>query len=506
MREIKKFVCREDYPVAETGEGRYRGFLDGDVFCFRGLAYAKARRFHEPEPADPFDGIRNALDYGPVDPGMSFCVRGSVSEDNPLTERRLWYKGENSLNLNIWTRSFGTAEKKPVMVWMHGGGFAFGNTLDLQSYDGWEMCHSYDVVVVTVNHRLNMSGFLDLSEFGEQYAHSGILGMMDLVAALRWVQDNIEAFGGDPGNVTIYGQSGGGKKVTALMQMPAADGLYHKAIIQSGVMRAGTFCNHSARIARLLAKDLGLKGNNISRLEKMEYEELGAAVMKAIEAAGMNAMEVWAPAPDGREYIGNPMETGFRKETADIPLIVGSCLAEFDPVPAGDKKLWDADRKQALLLRRFGEHANAVETAFEDAYPWMDPAYASCVDLSVRPAVIDFLNRRKKEAAAPVYNYLFAYEAPLLGGQLLGHNGDLHFMFHNALYIPALWKADITARVQDEMAGAWAAFAKTGSPNGEGLPLWEEYEENTRMCMIFGDRTVQGKHHDRELMKVFHHF
>lgn len=239
IREKKGFVCEEDYPVVQTTEGKLRGYVDGDVFCFRGVDYAWAERFQMPEPPKSWEGIQDALDYGYGCPEMSYSLKGKSPKGQFMVPQRFWSISEHCQNLNIWTPSIDPEAKKPVMVWFHGGGFFGGCSTQLYSYEGWGMSHNYDVVIVTVNHRLNMLGFLDLSELGEEYRNSGNLGMADLVEALRWVKRNITAFGGDPDNVTIYGQSGGGGKVSTLMQMPSADGLYHRAIIQSGVMRSG---------------------------------------------------------------------------------------------------------------------------------------------------------------------------------------------------------------------------------------------------------------------------
>ena len=499
-RNVENFVCLDDYPIVETTEGKYRGFQDGDVLCYRGIPYGIAKRFQKPEAAESFEGVRNAYDYGPVDPGMSYSAQGIASPDNIITQRRLWYRSENCLNLNIWSK-LGSAGKKPVMVWLHGGGFAGGSSVDLYSYDGWEMSHFYDVVVVTVNHRLNMSGFLDLSSYGEQYASTGILGMLDLVAALKWINKNIAQFGGNPENVTIYGQSGGGAKVTTLMQMPSADGLYHKAIVQSGVFPANAFSNLSAEVAEFAIKRLGLNHDNIREIETMDYEKLGKAIWESCVDAGTDAFRVWLPIPDGKEYVGNPLDVGFREETKDIPMIVGSCLSEFDEIPQGTKSEYSEEEKIKMLTDKFGGQAKRVLNAYESVYPEMDISYATCVDTMVRSATVSYLNLRTQSTCAPVYNYIFCFESVFMGGQLTGHNGDLHFMFHNACHIPAMCRKGITERLQNEMAGAWASFARTGNPNAEGLIFWPEYDCLKKSCMMFGNQTIVKENHDEVLLK-----
>ena len=497
------FVCTEDYPVVETKAGKVHGYVDGDVFCFRGLEYARAGRFQEPRPLEPWEGIRYAFDYGYGCPEMTYSLEGKAPGGSLLISQRFWNMSEQVQNLNIWTRSIEAGRKRPVMVWMHGGGFAGGSASQLYSYEGWEMAHTYDVVVVTVNHRLNMLGFLDLSSFGEKYRHTGNLGMADLIVALRWVRQNIAAFGGDPDNVTIYGQSGGGGKVTTLMQMPEADGLYHKVIAQSGVMRVGPSSERSGELAQRAVKKLGLSRENIAEIETMPYNRLSAAVTSVTEEMGLQKFGAgWAPVPDGEYFIGNAFDKGFRKETEDIPMIVGSCLAEFDPSPVGDKSKWTDDQRRKVVSERFGKEADRVIAVFAKAYPGIDPSYAAAIDRRVRPAVLDFTAIRNRDARAPIYNYVFAFESTFLGGQLPGHNGDLHFMFHNAYGQEAMRKENVTGPLQDAMAGAWARFAETGNPNGGDLPRWDAYTQEHNAAMIYGDRNSMVIGHDRELQEI----
>lgn len=501
IREKHKFICEEDYPVVETKQGKLRGFVDGDIFCFRGISYAKAKRFGMPEEPDDWEGILDATNYGYGCPEMSYSLKGKAPDGDLLCPRRFWNMSENCQNLNIWTRGIEKGRKRPVMVWFHGGGFAGGSSTQLFSYEGWEMSHNYDVVIVTVNHRLNMLGFFDLSDYGEAYTHSGNAGMADLVASLKWVKENIEAFGGDPENVTIYGQSGGGGKVTTLMQMPSADGLFHRAIIQSGIMKAGEGpANEDSKASvRRAVELLGLGKDSIGQIETMDFDLVAQAVMQAWKEAGKSPYMAWAPTPDGSYYVGSPQTVGFRKENAQIPLIVGSCLAEFNPSPRGNKSKWSEERKRECVADRFGDLAEPLMEAFKEAYPELDPSYASCLDIGVRPAVLEFLDQRLDMAKAPVYNYVFTFESTLYGGMLPGHNGDLHFMFHNALYNEGMCREGVTERVQDAMAGAWAQFAYSGNPNKPGAPTWEAYSRENQACMTFGSVVGTRCGHDRKL-------
>lgn len=502
-RKIKSFVCTESEPIVQTEAGKIRGYISNKVYCFKGVEYAYAKRFHMPQPVAPWEGVKNAHSHGCGCPEMTYSIRGRNDMNQLMIPNRYGPVSENCQNLNIWTKSISSQAKRPVMVWLHGGAYSGGSATHLFSYDGFEMCNEYDTVVVTVNHRLNMLGFFDLSDFGDRYRNSANLGMADLVAALQWVKKNIAQFGGDPDNVTIYGQSGGGGKVITLMQMPAADGLYHRAIIQSGVVRIGQSKEKAKLLAAKTMALLGLDSSAVKEIETMDYEKLSAAIQTAAREMGIqNTFTMWGPVADGEYYTGFPLDVGFRPETKDIPLIVGSCLAEFaEYIPEGDKTKWGEDKKLSLLTEYFGKGAQQVKKEFQKAYPAIDYSYAVCVDNLIRPMLLDFLNRRTEEAQAPVYNYMFAFESTYMGGQLLGHNGELHFTFHNALYVEAMCKPGFTEKLQDEMAGAWAQFAYAGNPNRMGLPMWTAYTQKEKGCLIYGDNTAMAYKHDKDLLE-----
>ena len=227
----KAFCCAPDFPVVQTNYGPVRGYRFREISSFKGIPYGRAVRFHAPQPPQPWAEPLDASSYG--------CVCPLLSIDKPSGELRVphryWVQDEDCLNLNIWTPAC-DAQKRPVLVWLHGGGFFAGSSIEQVAYEGGNMAREGDCVVVSLNHRLNILGYLDLSDFGEEYANSGNAGGDDIILALQWVRDNIAAFGGDPGCVTVFGQSGGGAKVTTLLQTPAADGLYHRAMIMSGVL------------------------------------------------------------------------------------------------------------------------------------------------------------------------------------------------------------------------------------------------------------------------------
>ena len=485
----KNFICTEDYPVADTPKGKIHGYKDNDVFCFHGIDYAHAKRFHEAVPTEAWEGLKRAHDYGAGCPEMSYSREGKKDPFELILPQRVWNMSEDVLNLNVWTKSLDASARKPVMVWFHGGGFAGGSATHLYSYEGYNMADLYDVVVVTVNHRLNMLGFLDLSDYGEEYQHSANLGVLDLVEALKWVRDNISAFGGDPENVTIYGQSGGGGKVCTLMGMPSADGLYHRAIVQSGVFKKGLGNPKMKEMAPLVLKNLGLTRETVHEIDDMDFNRLASGVMQALDELGFpRIMAPWAPSPDGEVFLGDPMSCGFRDEVKDIPVICGSIVTEFVPSPIGDKSKWSDEKKLSVISQRFGDDAAAVKAAYHEAYPELNDAYAASVDLSVRPAVLEFLTKKASQGGAPCYSYVMTFEQPYLGGIMLGHNTDLHFIFHNALNVEGMVIPGVTERLQDEMAGAWAAFAANGDPNHDKLTEeWKPFTAENQETFAFGN-------------------
>ncbi len=320
----KKFIYDEQTAVVDTDKGKVRGYFYDDMYIFKGIPYAKAKRFHAPEPVEPWEGVFQATSYGYVCPLMDLGKPGGEL----LVPHRFWVMNEDCQNLNIWSPGL-DGEKRPVMVWLHGGGFFAGSSIEQIAYEGENMCKLGQVVVVSVNHRLNVLGYCDLSYFGEEYANSGNAGTDDLVAALKWIHDNIESFGGDPSNVTIFGQSGGGAKVTTLLQTPAADGLFAKGINMSGVI-GGVLadCTGSGeKLGKALMEEL--KVEDVKALETVPYDDLAAAYNKVKPALEQAGEYVGGSPYKNAFYAGEPVANGFRKETEHVPMMVGSVFGEF---------------------------------------------------------------------------------------------------------------------------------------------------------------------------------
>ena len=329
-----EFCCSKETPVVQTKQGKLRGFRFKGVDHFYGIRYAKAKRFQMPEPADPWEGVRDAGSYGMICPVLS--------EPQPMGEvmipHRFWPSSEHCQYLNVWTDRCDPAAKKPVLFWIHGGGYSAGSSIEQVCYDGFNLAKQDDVVVVSVNHRLNAFGYLDMSAFGKKYENSVNVGMADLVEALRWVRDNIAQFGGDPDNVTIFGQSGGGAKVTVLGQIPQADGLFHKAIVMSGVIAPGGLLdagNTGEGLVREILRALYIPEDQAERLEKVPVPQLIWVVNRAVRASYKQGKPVnWAPKPN-HYYACDPLEGDFAPHSLTVPTMVGSVMAEFARPGAG---------------------------------------------------------------------------------------------------------------------------------------------------------------------------
>ena len=493
--------------VAETENGKLQGFIRDGIYTYHGVQYATAEPFMPPQKLSSWDGVKLALNYGPMSP-QSIKPEDDmfpVHYNWPLWEGRNYPQSNSCQNLNIWTPGLDDA-KRPVMIWLHGGGFEAGSSLAEDVYRGENLARKGDLVVVSINHRLNVLGFLDLSAYGEKYKYSGNLGMMDIVAALEWVRDNIAHFGGDPNNVTLFGQSGGGAKILTLMGMPSAKGLFHKAIEQSGAveMMGITLPDQkiSRKVAELVLADLGIDPTNVDSLKDIPFERLDMAGKKALAEVKIS----WSPVKDGDLIPKDPVKGGFSEWAKDIPLMAGSVLNEWISVPLvanmaenqGDNKnFWDEAKTSAKLRERFGDKADKVTAAFLKAYPWKKPGDSLYVDTWLRLGAVETLNIKAKQPA-PVYAYVFTWETPIMGGYAMAyHCSELPFVFNNiALSEKTTGGGEKAQLLADKMSQAWIDFARTGNPG------WEAYTPENGATMIFDDSPVLMNHHDTELMKL----
>ena len=428
--------------TVQTLSGPVAGYVDDGVYIYKGIPYAKAERFQPAVDADPWKDVRPSRAYGPTAPAGPRA--GWWSDDQAFTMH--WDDGfhdEDCLRVNIWTAGINDGKKRPVMVWLHGGGFREGSGQELICYDGTNLARDHGVVVVSLNHRLNVLGFLDLSAYGAKYAHSGNLGMMDIVKALEWVRDNIDRFGGDPANVTIFGQSGGGGKVSTLMAMPSAKGLFSKAIVESGSITNLLTPKYSRRVGAATVANLGLTPARIDDIASVPYDKLLAAYDAALKQVSDEAKEDGAfptnildvllfgqvPVVDGEIIPAQPSTSEALALSKDVPVIIGTVYHEFT-------------RDQE------------------------DPIF--------KPLALQQAADRTAAGCAPVYYYQFTWETPVLDGSLGStHCIEIPFVFDNVLlHRTFTGGGDEAIELGHRVSRLWTSFAKTGKPEAEGIPEW----------------------------------
>ena len=507
--------------IAKTQYGKVRGYLDDGVFIFKGVPYGQTtageNRWLPAKPPTPWKDERPTLVYGancPQNPHPWTAVEQTFIQD--------WNDGwqsEDMLKLNIWTPSL--SGKRPVMVYFHGGGFSFGSAYELSAQDGAQMARHHDVVQVTVNHRLNVLGFFDVSEIGgSAYEDSANVGMTDLVAALRWVQENIQNFGGDPDRVMIYGQSGGGSKVTTLMGMPSAAGLFHRAAAQSGGGGNIPSREQQRELARLVMKELGLAPNDIQALQKMEWSKLFSAGNAAAakinppgpRMAGPGAPGTprvgWSPCVDGKIINMRSFFDAAPEISKHVPMLIGSVTEEGNRMSEQPTE----EEWRANLAKAYGdEKAVAIIAALKKAYPQKKIPTLSYIcsgtpflnGLAIRNNVVKMARLKYELNAAPVFTYYFTWQTPILDG-IPGawHTAELQFCFDNtARCAQGTGNTPEAQALARKMAASWAAFAATGDPSIPGLK-WEPTDPQTNRTMIFDNECRMVDDPDGEARKL----
>lgn len=495
----RKFICTTTEPIVETKAGKLRGFIIDGTYTFHGIKYCDAKRFQMPTEVTPWNGVKDALSYGFVCP--------MLGQDTPngevMVPHRYWPMDENCQYLNIWTQSVDTQAKKPVMLWLHGGGFAAGSSIEQVSYDGENLSKEGDVVVVSLNHRINILGYLDLSPFGEKYRNSANAGNADIVAALRWIHDNIEAFGGDPDNVTIFGQSGGGMKVWTLMQTPEADGLFHKGIIESGLIDGfmDSVEGDGTTIVNALMKELGIA--NVEELETVEYAALAKAYNKVSPQIMMQGHYAGGNPIPNEFYAGDPREVGFTEHAKTIPVIIGTVFGEFSFGPGiADRHTMSEEAKLELLKAKYKDGTQRLVEEFQKAYPEKNLTDLLFFDSMFRKPTIDFIAKKSQCQESATYAYVFTYEFPLDEGKPAWHCSEIPFVFHNTDKVFICNKEDVSDRLEAQMSQAWIQFAKTGVPKAENLPEWEACKPGDEATMIFDEKCEIRHNYDHKLVEI----
>jgi para-nitrobenzyl esterase len=510
--------------VINTSNGRVQGLVNNRIHTFKGIRYGTPPvgplRWMPPQKPEPWKTILDCSDYGA--PAMQVAggtIAAPVSDFGMqmgrvfTTPSELKIQNEDCLFLNVWTP--GTDNKKrPVMVWIHGGGFAFGSG-GQTIYEGEDLARKQDVVVVTMNHRLNLFGYMHLGELmGDGYKSSGTVGMQDLVLMLEWVRDNIAEFGGDPGNVMIMGQSGGGAKVSILLSMPSAKGLFHKASIQSGPgLRVGRKEN-ATRIAKALLDELKIAPGDIKALQAVP-------ALTLIQAAGAVASRIaptgvgpgsggpggFGPIIDSVAITRDPFDPDAPEVSADVPILIGSVKDEWTIFTAAEP--WFGTMTEADLdqrLKPFGSRGQALLAAFRKIHPDYSPTYLyiSAISAPALGGSITLAERKAAQNRAPVYMWYLTWETPVLNGAFkTPHTMEIPFMMYSydrvRQYVGPGPEPDQMAR---QFSDAWAAFARTGKPDTASIPHWPAYDATTRATMIFNVKSQVVNDPNSEVRKI----
>lgn len=429
--------------LVKTQQGTVSGYIEDGIYTFLGIPYAKADRFCAPQDPDSWDGVKTVLFYGDQ---CYQAPRVTWADDCEAFLYR-WDDGTQSDDcqvLNVWTKGINDGKKRPVMVWLHGGGYAMGASSELPFYDGHNLAEK-DVVLVSINHRLNVLGFLDLSDFGEKYKYSSNASVLDMVKALEWVNKNIANFGGDPGNVTIFGQSGGGGKVNTLLATPAAKGLFHRGIIESGSMISLGDKEAARKMGNAVVAKLGLNEKTIDQIQTIPYSELLAASNAAY--AEMSS--------------GNPMVAMMGSAMSYGPVVDGEVI----PYQPSDPRVAEISKGLPTIIGY-----NSVET--------------------MKESVVANAEARIQLGDTKSYLYIFAKPSPLMDGSFdTNHCSEMPYVFNNIDLGKYMVGCEPSAyKLADFMSDVWVSFAKDGNPDVKKFH-WEEYNPETKPVVVFNDET-----------------
>jgi para-nitrobenzyl esterase len=475
-------------PVAHTTAGDISGVMIQKVYAFKGVPYgaltAGSARFMPPSKPQAWTDVKPCAQFGPRPPQDHGILEplpevGATAGQGPM--------GEDCLVLNVWTNGLKDGKKRPVMLWLHGGGYSSGSG-DYTIYEGANLARKHDVVAVTVNHRLNVFGYLYLAELGgAKFADASNAGHKDIVLALEWVRDNIANFGGDPNNVTIFGQSGGGGKVATLMAMPDAKGLFHRAICQSGAAIKGVSRAAATRSAQNLLTKLNLKPDQLDQLQNMPFDKL----TEAIKGPGMN----FGPVVDGKSLPHDPFDPTAPVESATVPLLIGSVEEEvnfFPNTPLDPIDDADLHKRVKQTTRADDATADRIIATFKKGRPEksnVEIFQIISTETGFSAGVHTEADRKAAQAKAAVYKYYFTWQSTARSGKLRSfHTLEIPFVMDNVeAGTPMTGSGADRQALADKMSAAWAAFARTGNPNAKGLPHWPAFTADQRATMIFND-------------------
>jgi para-nitrobenzyl esterase len=483
---------------AETAFGRVRGVDVDGVKTFKGIPYgastAGSNRFMQPADPAPWSGVRDALEYGASAPQRDPAATLAADPGLSVASAGLPPEAEDCLVLNVWTPGL-DASKRPVMLWCHGGGFATGSGSSPIT-DGTNLARRGDVVVVSINHRLNVLGFTYLGELvGRELAQSGDAGMLDIVHALQWVRANIARFGGDPGRVTVFGQSGGGRKVATLLAMPAAKGLFHRAVIESGATIKLVERDQAGRVASELAAKLELGKPSLRDLQAVPLDRLMRAYFATVRSMNVDQMTMgFAPTVDGVAVPRHPFHPTASDVAADVPLMIGSTRTELTLQSDAAAFSLDEVALRGRVQQLVGGAADAIVALYRKANPTArqsDLYFLIASDYRYGAPAMKIAERRAALGKGPVYLYYFRWETPLEGGRLKSpHTIEIPFVFDNVQASRLTAGATGAQALADRVSDAWLAFARSGDPNTSKLPHWPAFDASRRATMMFDNASV----------------
>ncbi len=475
-------------PTASTVYGPVSGALDGGILTFKGIRYGAdtaTTRFAPPANPEPWTTAQDASKFGATCPQTPTGNPGGLfSSWQPEPAPPM---GEDCLFLNVWTPGLGDGVARPVMVWFHGGGFSSGSGSST-AYDGVRLARRGDVVVVTVNHRLNVFGYLALGHYGEGFEDAAAAGVLDMIQALEWVRDNIVQFGGDPNTVMIFGESGGGAKVSTLMATPAASGLFHRAVVQSGAMIRFPDADEAKSAADTVVQNLGLTSDTIEQIRTLPVE--------AIQAAYAGTGAATAPTIDGRTFTRHPFEPDAAPAGKSVPLMLGTNRTENSLfVGAANPAIFDLtwEGLTAAMQRSYPELDVApIIAGYRALQPDSDPTdiyFEATTDARWLSGHVTQAERKVAQGGAPTWLYLFNWDTPVDGGKWRSpHALEIGFVFDNVAYSASMsGTGPAQQRVADIMSDTWIAFARTGDPNNAAIPQWSPYDLQTRAVMVFDE-------------------
>ena len=479
--------------IVTTRAGRLRGIERRRGLAFKGIRYARSleggRRFAPPEPVEAWPGVRDALRPAPAcpqGPPVKLPLRGLIGALGAPA-------GLDCLGLDVWTPA-ADRRRRPVLVWIHGGAFVMGRG-SASLYSGSRLSQRGDVVVVTINYRLGALGYLDLGSIDPGWSANN--GLRDQIAALEWVRDNIEAFGGDPENVTVFGESAGAMSVGTLLGTPAAHGLFHRAIAQSGAAHNVSSRETAERVARTFLHELGIEGADHAALEAVPLEKLLDAQQRTTRKLGRRAGELpWQPTLDGQLLAVAPLEAIAKGSARDVPLLVGTNRDEWNLFSFADVRRLD----EAGLARRFERalpaHDKRLAERAYDTYRRNGRSNAPrdrwslfMTDRIFRYPALR-LAELQREQSAHTHSYLFGWRPPLFARRLGACHGlEIPFVFgtlRDPALLPLFGPLRGARQLSNAMQEAWLAFARTGSPQHERLPEWPAFDAEAQTTMFLG--------------------